>query len=374
MADYIQLRSKANSYTEPLEKLEAALHIRELKDQYQELEQRVQEPDFWNDTQKAQQVQTKMKHIQSKVDRFRKLVQKQEDLLLLIELGEESDDEETAKEVSQELEHFGKEFETMRLETLLTGEYDDKNAIMTLHAGAGGTEAMDWNGMLLRMYTRWAEQHDFEFALTDILDGEEAGVKSAEFMISGPNAYGYMRSEMGIHRLVRISPFDSSGRRHTSFASVEVIPELDDSIEVKIRPEDLRVDTYRSSGKGGQHVNKTSSAVRITHLPTGIVVACQNERSQIQNRETAMNMLKSKLFALARSQHMDKIEDLKGNQMEIAWGSQIRSYVFQPYTMVKDHRTEYEEGDVDSVMDGNLDGFINAYLSDPELNQTPHAN
>jgi peptide chain release factor 2 len=217
--------------------------------------------------------------------------------------------------------------------------------------------------MLLRMYTRWAERHGFEYRILDILEGEEAGLKSVSFKVSGDNAYGYMRSEMGVHRLVRISPFDSSGRRHTSFASLEVLPELDDSIKIDIRPEDLRVDTYRASGAGGQHVNKTDSAIRLTHLPTGVVVSCQTERAQVQNRETAMNMLRSKLFALARAAHMDRIEDLKGNQMEIAWGSQIRSYVFCPYTMVKDHRTGYEEGDVQAVMDGSLDGFINAYLS-----------
>lgn len=373
MADYIYLRSQIHQFDEPLKRLEEALHIHQLNDQYQELEQRVQEPDFWNDTKKAQEIQTKMRRMQMKVERFRALQAKHDDMLVMAELGEEADDEDTAEEIKAELKAFEHAFETMRLETLFTGEYDDKNAILTLHAGAGGTEAMDWTAMLLRMYTRWAEQHDFEFKLTDYLDGDEAGLKSAEFTISGPNAYGYLRSEMGVHRLVRISPFDSSGRRHTSFASLEVIPELDDSIQIEIRPEDLRVDTYRSSGAGGQHVNKTSSAVRMTHLPTGIVVACQSERSQIQNRETAMNMLKSRLFALAKAQHKDKIDDLKGDQMEIAWGSQIRSYVFQPYTMVKDHRTNYENGDVEGVMDGDLDGFINAYLSDPEYNKTPHA-
>lgn len=374
MADYIQLRSRVNQFAEPLERLEAALHIRELQDRYQELEQRAQEPDFWNDPQNAQKIQTQMKRMQDKVERFRALQHRRDELLLMAKLGEEIDDEEMAAEMAAALTVFASDFEAMRLETLFTGEYDDKNAILTLHAGAGGTEAMDWTAMLLRMYMRWAEQHGFEYKLIDFLDGEEAGLKSAQFTISGPNAYGYMRSEMGVHRLVRISPFDSSGRRHTSFASLEVIPELDDSIQIEIRSEDLRVDTYRASGAGGQHVNKTSSAVRMTHIPTGIVVACQGERSQIQNRETAMNMLKSRLFALAKSQHKDKIDDLKGDQMEIAWGSQIRSYVFQPYTMVKDHRTSYEEGDVDGVMDGNLDGFINAYLSDPEFNKTPSAS
>ena len=267
------------------------------------------------------------------------------------------------EELKEGLERFKNDFEKMRLETLLTGEYDKNNAILTLHAGAGGTEAQDWVSMLYRMYTRWAEMHDFEVKVLEYLDGDEAGIKSCSIMVTGENAYGFLRSELGVHRLVRISPFDASGRRHTSFASCEVMPELDDTIDIKIDPSDLRVDTYRSTGKGGQHINKTDSAVRLTHIPTGVVVACQSERSQIQNRETAMNMLKAKLFALAQAAQMEKIEDLKGNQMDIAWGSQIRSYVFCPYTMVKDHRTGFEVVDVDSVMDGNIDGFINAFLS-----------
>ena len=246
---------------------------------------------------------------------------------------------------------------------MLKGPYDKNNAIMTLHAGAGGTEAQDWVQMLFRMYTRWAEEHQYEVKTLDYLDGDEAGIKSVTMHIIGENAYGYLRSEKGVHRLVRISPFDASGRRHTSFASVEVMPELDEEIQVEINPDDLRIDTYRSSGAGGQHVNKTESAVRITHIPTGIVVACQNERSQIQNRETAMKMLKAKLLELKEREQKEKIEDLKGVQMDIAWGSQIRSYVFCPYTMVKDHRTNYETGDVDAVMDGDLDKFIHAYLS-----------
>jgi peptide chain release factor 2 len=278
-------------------------------------------------------------------------------------LGAEAEDADLAAEVGEGLDKLEADYEALRLETLFTGEHDANNAILSLHAGAGGTEAQDWTEMLFRMYTRWAEAHEFQIKIVDILEGEEAGLKSVSFMVIGDNAYGYLRTEMGVHRLVRISPFDSSGRRHTSFASLEVVPELDDSIKIDIRPEDLRVDTYRSSGAGGQHVNKTESAIRITHLPTGVVVSCQTERSQIQNRETAMNMLKAKLFAMARAAQMDRIEDLKGNQMDIAWGSQIRSYVFCPYTMVKDHRTGYEMGDVEGVMNGDLDGFINASLS-----------
>ena len=264
--------------------------------------------------------------------------------------------------VEQGYESYKQQFDQLKMGTLFNGEYDSFNALLTLHPGAGGTEAQDWTQMLFRMYSRWAEQHDFNLNILDYLDGDEAGIKSVSFRISGENAYGYLKSEAGVHRLVRVSPFDSSGRRHTSFASVEVIPELDDSIEVNIDPDDLRIDYYRASGAGGQHVNKTSSAVRITHIPTGVVVSCQSERSQKQNRDTAMNMLKSKLFTLALQAQAERIEDLKGDQLEIGWGSQIRSYVFMPYTKVKDHRTDYEMGDVGAVMDGDLDGFINAYL------------
>lgn len=301
--------------------------------------------------------------MKAKVDTYEKLLSDLEDLKVLNELGIEEQDESVIPEVKQELERLKDAYGKLKLETLLNGLYDRNNAIMTLHAGAGGTEAQDWVQMLLRMYTRWAEDHDYEVRTLDYLDGDEAGIKSVTIQIIGENAYGYLRSEKGVHRLVRISPFDASGRRHTSFASVDVMPELDDEIEVEIRPEDLKIDTYRSSGAGGQHVNKTESAVRITHIPTGIVVSCQNERSQIQNRETAMKMLKAKLLELKEREQKEKIEDLKGVQMDIAWGSQIRSYVFCPYTMVKDHRTNYETGDVQAVMDGDLDKFIHAFLS-----------
>ncbi len=328
-----------------------------------ELEARTQEPDFWNNVEKAQSLQTKLKRLQKKVDNFNALAAEREDLLTMCELANEEEDLSYLEELQTGLADLKENFEKMRLETLLTGEYDKNNCIITLHAGAGGTEAQDWVSMLYRMYTRWAEAHGYEIKVLEYLDGDEAGIKSCSMMLTGENAYGFLRSEIGVHRLVRISPFDSAGRRHTSFASCEVMPELDDTIDIKIDPSDLRVDTYRSTGKGGQHINKTDSAVRITHLPTGVVVACQSERSQIQNRETAMEMLKAKLFALAQAAQMEKIEDLKGNQMDIAWGSQIRSYVFCPYTLVKDLRTGYEEGDVDAVMDGKLDGFINAFLS-----------
>lgn len=366
MLELEQFKQELNIYAQPLEDLRDALHIRRTQDEIAELEARTQEPDFWNDASKAQTIQTKLSHLQRKVDRFHELEKDYEDVLILIELGMEEEDPDLVTEVGEQVHRFTTLFEKMRLETLFTGEYDSSNAILTLHAGAGGTEAQDWTEMLFRMYSRWIEANGFQLKILDILDGDEAGLKSVSFSVTGENAYGYLRSELGVHRLVRISPFDSSGRRHTSFSSLEVLPELDDSIDIQIRPEDLRVDTYRSSGAGGQHVNKTESAIRLTHIPTGVVVSCQTERSQIQNRETAMNMLKSKLFAMARAAQMDKIEDLKGNQMDIAWGSQIRSYVFCPYTMVKDHRTGYEMNDVEAVMDGELDGFINAYLSQPQ--------
>lgn len=368
MLEFDQYSQQLAELAGKIEELREALHIPILQDQISELEVRAQEPDFWNDVKKAQEIQTRMSHLQAKVNKFAALLREHEDLLVLCELGSEAEDAAISDEVDSGLKSLVQDYEQLRLETLFDGEYDNRNAILTLHSGAGGTEAQDWAEMLYRMYTRWAESHDFQLKLLDYLEGEEAGIKSVSFMVSGENAYGYLKSEMGVHRLVRISPFDSSGRRHTSFASLEVMPEIDDSIQIDIRQEDLRVDTYRSSGAGGQHVNKTESAIRLTHIPTGVVVACQSERSQIQNRETAMNMLKAKLFVLARAAQLDHIEDLKGDQMEIAWGSQIRSYVFCPYTMVKDHRTGYEEGDVDAVMDGRLDGFIQAWLADQKKN------
>ena len=280
----------------------------------------------------------------------------------LIELMKLEYDDEIAREIEKSIPKLEKEIENIELQTLLSGKYDKSNAILTLHPGAGGTESQDWAEMLYRMYTRWAAKNGYEVKELDYLEGEEAGIKSVTFEVIGENAYGYLKGEMGVHRLVRISPFDAGGRRHTSFASLEVLPEITDDIQIEINPDDLRVDTYRASGAGGQHINKTSSAVRITHIPTNIVVACQSERSQIQNRETAMKMLKSKLLDLKEKEQKEKIEDLKGEQKDIAWGNQIRSYVFCPYTLVKDHRTNYEVGNVESVMDGNIDGFIGAYL------------
>ena len=363
MLEFDNVRLDLESYEEPLANLKDSLHIDTLSTKISELEARTQEPDFWNDVNKAQKLQTDLRRMQQRVENFNKLTSEREDLLALCELANEEEDLDSLPELTEGVEKFKQDFEKMRLETLLTGPYDKNNAILSLQAGAGGTEAMDWVSMLYRMYTRWAESKGYQIQLLDYLEGEEAGVKSCSIKVIGENAYGFLRSEIGVHRLVRISPFDSSARRHTSFASCEVMPELDDSIDIKIDMADVRVDTYRATGKGGQHVNRTDSAVRLTHIPTGCVVACQAERSQIQNRETAMNMLKAKLYALAMAAHMEKIEDLKGVQMEIAWGSQIRSYVFCPYTLVKDHRTGYEEVNVDAVMNGNLDGFINAFLS-----------
>ena len=356
-------KEKIREGREKLAELRQALHMEKTELRMEELEHRSAEPEFWNDLEEAKKVQKELTHLKNKRDNFFRLNMLLDDAEVLIELGEEEDDQQVADEVRKKLKIFANEAEALSMETYFTGELDANNAILTLHAGAGGTEACDWTGMLFRMYSRWAEDHDFKLSVLDSVDGEEAGIKSISFKMEGENAYGLLSSEMGVHRLVRISPFDSSGRRHTSFASVEVLPELDDSINIEVRPEDLRVDTYRSSGKGGQHVNKTSSAVRLTHLPTGVVVACQNERSQIQNREVAMQMLKAKLYTMARQAQLDRVEDLKGEQMDIGWGSQIRSYVFCPYTLVKDNRTGVENSDVGAVMDGELDPFIRAWLA-----------
>jgi peptide chain release factor 2 len=334
-----------------------------MENELEELEHRASEPEFWNDAGNSQKVLQRTKTLQNKLENYKMLVKDSEETLTLIELGLEEKDDTILEEVNSSFEDVSARYEKLRLETLMTGEYDANNAIITLHAGAGGTEAMDWVQMLFRMYTRWAEKNDFTVQVLDMLDGDEAGIKSVTVKISGEYAYGYLRSEKGVHRLVRISPFDASGRRHTSFASMEVMPELDDSVKVEINPDDLKMDVYRASGAGGQHVNKTSSAVRITHIPTGIIVACQNERSQLQNREMAMKMLKAKLLELKEREQAEKLSQIQGEQMDIAWGSQIRSYVFCPYTLVKDHRTNYEDGNVQKIMDGEIDGFIHAYLS-----------
>lgn len=327
------------------------------------MDQKAQEPGFWEDAENSQRILQKSKNIRDKLDILIKLVNDCQDILTLVDLGLEEEDETVLDEVQQSFGDVSERYEKLRLQTLLTGEYDKNDAIFTLHAGAGGTEAMDWVEMLFRMYTRWAENNNFQTRVLDFLEGEEAGIKSVTVEVTGENAYGYLKSEKGVHRLVRISPFDASGRRHTSFASMDVMPMLDDSIKIDINPEDIKMDVYRSSGAGGQHINKTSSAVRLTHIPTGIVVACQTERSQFQNRDTAMKMLYAKLLELKEREQKEKISEIKGEQMDIAWGSQIRSYVFCPYTLVKDHRTGFEEGNVDKVMNGGIDEFISAHLA-----------
>lgn len=313
--------------------------------------------------EKSQKVLRQLKTLKNKVGRYEALVTQYEDILTLIEMGTEEEDASIIGEVQELTDAFVAEYDNLKISTLLDGEYDRNNAIVTLHSGAGGTEACDWTNMLFRMYTKWADKNDFQVEILDILDGDEAGLKSVTIQVNGENAYGYLKSEKGIHRLVRVSPFDSSGRRHTSFASCDVMPEIENDTEIEINPEDIRVDTYRASGAGGQHVNKTSSAIRITHNPTGIVVQCQDERSQFSNKDRAMKMLKSKLLSLKIEEQMKKLAEIRGDVKEIGWGSQIRSYVFMPYTMVKDHRTSEETGNVQAVMDGGIDNFISAYLA-----------
>ena len=327
-----------------------------------ELESKTTENDFWNDTDNSSKVLKQINSLKSKVEGFKKLNNELNNLLEMSELLQVEEDEELAKDLLKSTDILEKDIEKLEITTLLSGKYDNNNAILTIHPGAGGTEAQDWAEMLYRMYTRWANANGYEVKELDYLEGDEAGLKSVTFSVNGDYAYGYLKGEMGVHRLVRISPFDAGGRRHTSFASVEVLPEITDDIELDINPDDIKMDVYRASGAGGQHINKTSSAVRLTHIPTGIIVACQTERSQFQNRDTAMKMLKSKLLNLKEKEQKDTIDELKGIQMDIAWGSQIRSYVFCPYTLVKDHRTNYEVGNVQAVMDGDLNGFIDSYL------------
>ena len=363
MIEFDDYKGKINALKPKLEDLGAALKLEQAKSEIAILEKESAQDGFWNDLDNSQKVLQKIKQLQNKVDGYQKLSTQWDDLSTLCQMAMEENDESLLSELTEEFSAFNKDLENARLATLLSGEYDNCNAILSFHAGAGGTEAQDWAEMLYRMYTRWAERHGMKYRILDYLDGDEAGIKSASIEIEGENAYGYLKSEGGIHRLVRISPFDSSGRRHTSFAAVEVTPLISDDVEVEIKSEDLKVDTYRSSGAGGQHVNKTESAIRITHIPTGIIVACQMERSQHQNREVAMRMLRSKLVEIKEREHLDKISDIKGEQMKIEWGSQIRSYVFMPYTLAKDHRTNFENGNINAVMDGDLDGFINAYLS-----------
>ena len=356
------LRVEMTGYRKEMTELADVLDIKAAKARIEQLGEETAKPGFWDDLENSQAVLKEQKALERKIEKYNKLNGSLEDVITLIELSIEEEDDSSIEEIKSEAESFKKKLEEERLATLLTGEYDSANAILTFHAGAGGTEAQDWAEMLYRMYNRWAERHDYKVELLDYLDGDDAGMKSASILIEGENAYGYMKSESGVHRLVRISPFDASGRRHTSFAALEVMPEIDDSIEVDIRPEDIEMEVYRSSGAGGQKVNKTSSAVRLIHKPTGIVVSCQTQRSQYQNKDYAMKMLRSKLIEIKEREHLEKIEDIKGVQNQIAWGSQIRSYVFMPYTLAKDHRTGFENGNIQAVMDGDIDGFINAYL------------
>ena len=336
--------------------------IDNLEIELKNLEAKTLENDFWNNQQESEEILNKIKNIKCKYTPLKKLKEDYNELLELHELITIEKDEELENELSIKTKKLEKDIEKLELQTLLSGKYDKNNAIITIHPGAGGTESQDWAEMLYRMYSRWANKNSYEIKELDYLEGEEAGLKSVTFEVIGKNAYGFLKSEKGVHRLVRISPFDSGKRRHKSFASVEVLPEITDDIEIVINPDDIKMDVYRASGAGGQHINKTSSAVRLTHIPTNTIVACQTERSQFQNKEIAMKMLKSKLLNLKELEHKEKIEDLKGEQKDIAWGNQIRSYVFCPYTLVKDNRTNYEVGNVEAVMDGEIDGFIEAYL------------
>ena len=362
LIEYDAYKQKLRDLEPELKKLGDALDIDAVAQEAARLEDETTQDGFWNNLERSQKAQTRLKQLQNKLHRYHKLMSTWEDLTTLCEMGQEAEDAEILEELKTEYTALETSIEEIRMTTLLSGEYDANNVILQLHSGAGGTEAQDWCQMLYRMYTRWAERHGFAWKTLDYEECDEAGIKSAVISIEGENAYGLLKSEHGVHRLVRVSPFDANARRQTSFAAVEVMPELPDDEEVEIRPEDIEMQVYRSSGAGGQHINKTSSAVRLIHKPTGIVTSCQTQRSQLQNREYAMEMMKAKLYQIALQQHKDKIDDIKGVQNEIAWGHQIRSYVFMPYTLVKDHRTNYESGNVQAVMDGDLDGFIYAYL------------
>ena len=361
--EYDSYKQKLHGMDDTIDNLYKALEIESAKHEIERLLAEAEEEGFWNDVERSQKNQTQLKQLQSRVQRYEKLAQERDDLLALVDMGTEMDDDSLLPELEAGYAELEQKLDAARLTTLLSGEYDHCNAILEFHPGAGGTEAQDWAEMLYRMYMQWANKHGFEFEMLDYLDGDEAGLKSATVMIRGENAYGYLKGEHGVHRLVRVSPFDANARRQTSFAALEVMPELPQDIEVEIRPEDIEMQVYRSSGAGGQHINKPSSAVRLIHKPTGIVTACQTQRSQFQNRDYAMEMLKAKLVQLKLQQHAEKISDLKGVQLKIEWGSQIRSYVFMPYQLVKDNRTDYETGNIQAVMDGELDGFINAYLT-----------
>ena len=361
--EYDEYKQKLQALEPTLQELEKALAIPKAREELAQLQKETEQEGFWSDVERSQKVSQQIKRLESKVKKHDRLVSDWEDTLTLCEMAQEEDDASQLPEVTSGYETLEKEINERRLAALLSGEYDANNAILTFHAGAGGTEAQDWTEMLYRMYTRWAERHGYTYQLMDYEAGDEAGIKSATILIEGENAYGYLKSENGVHRLVRVSPFDANARRQTSFAALEVMPELDDDSEIEIRPEDIEMQACRSSGAGGQHINKTSSAIRITHFPTGVVVSCQEERSQFANKDKAFKMLRSKLLALKIEEQMQKLAEIRGDVKEIGWGSQIRSYIFMPYTLVKDHRTGEETGKVDAVMDGEIDNFISAYLA-----------
>ncbi|MBE5865748.1 MAG: peptide chain release factor 2 [Lachnospiraceae bacterium] len=362
MVELDQMKTEVLSYETTLKEVGASLDLENKGKRIEELEMEMEAPGFWDNPDVSNLKMKELKNLKDTVELCDKLSTQFEDIQTLIEMGYEENDEGLVAEIRGELDEFIAELEELRISTLLSGEYDKNNAILKINAGAGGTESCDWAGMLYRMYTRWAERKGFTLEVLDYLDGDEAGIKSVTFQVNGVNAYGYLKAEKGVHRLVRISPFNAQGKRQTSFVSLDVMPEIEEDVDVEIDEKDLRIDTYRSSGAGGQHINKTSSAIRITHIPTGTVVQCQNERSQFQNKDKAMQMLKAKLFLLKQEANVEKLSDIRGEVKEIGWGNQIRSYVLQPYTMVKDHRTDVETGNVDAVLDGALDLFINGYL------------
>ncbi|WP_143143545.1 peptide chain release factor 2 [Blautia sp. Marseille-P3087] len=371
MVELDQFKSILATYTEPLVEVRDSLDLANKEQRVEELEREMEAPDFWDDAEVSQKKMKELKSMKDDMEIYHSLESQMEDMETMIEMGYEENDPEIIPEIQEMLDEFEKNFDSIRVKTLLSGEYDSENAIIKLNAGAGGTEACDWCGMLYRMYSRWVDSKGFTMEVLDYLDGDEAGIKSVTFQVNGENAYGYLKSEKGVHRLVRISPFNAAGKRQTSFVSCDVMPDIKKDLDVEINDDDIRIDTYRSSGAGGQHINKTSSAIRITHFPTGIVVQCQNERSQHMNKDKAMQMLKAKLFLLKQQEAEAKLSGIRGEVTDIGWGNQIRSYVMQPYTMVKDHRTGEETGNVDAVMDGEIDPFINAYLKWIALSKKP---
>ena len=363
MIEFDEYKVKLNNLKPTLDGLADSLNLEVCKEEWDRLQAQIESPGFWDNADVSQKVMKRSRQLESKIERYNKMQEAWDDMMTIIEMAQEENDDSMLEELSTSFADLEEKMESTRLETLLNGDYDGNNALVSFQAGAGGTEAQDWCQMLYRMYTRWAERHGFTYKILDYLDGDEAGLKSASIMIEGTNAYGFLKSENGVHRLVRVSPFDAAGRRQTSFAAVEVIPEITDDVEVEIRPDDIEMQVFRSSGAGGQHINKTSSAVRLIHKPSGIVVSCQTQRDQFQNKEQCMRMLRSKLVEIKEREHFEKISDIKGVQQKIEWGSQIRSYVFMPYTLAKDTRTAYEMTNINAVMDGDLDGFINAYLN-----------